>query len=202
MTDSEIWLTIRDAQNLVGKLHKVSLIVVKVTDHDYVDNVKKQITEHIRGVVVFEADEYMEANAQAIESFRGLIIAISMIALFAAILGMMNTMSLTLRERKHDIAVMKAVGVSNKSIALIYAVEAVFLGFLGGIVGVILGFFMLNVFGISNVELAGYLIRIDISWQLAFEAILISTILGLIGSLYPIAKISRKSALDILMKFG
>jgi putative ABC transport system permease protein len=144
----------------------------------------------------------MEANAQAIESFRGLIIAISMIALFAAILGMMNTMSLTLRERKHDIAVMKAVGVSNKSIALIYAVEAVFLGFLGGIVGVILGFFMLNVFGISNVELAGYLIRIDISWQLAFEAILISTILGLIGSLYPIAKISRKSALDILMKFG
>ncbi len=200
--DSEIWLTMRDAQNLVGKLHKVSLIVVKVTDLDYVDDVRRQIEDNIRGVVVFEADEYMEANAEALESFRGVILAVSMIALAAAILGMMNTMTMTLRERRHDIGIMKSVGVSNKSIALIYAVEAVFLGFLGGIVGVILGFFMLNIFGVSNVELAGYLISINLTYQLAFESVIISTILGLIGGLYPITKISRKWALDILQKFG
>jgi len=202
MTDSEIWLTMRDAQNLVGKLNKVSLIVVKITDQDYADDVKKQIEENIRGVVVFEADEYMEANAEALDSFRGVILAISMIALAAAILGMMNTMTMTLRERRHDIAVMKSVGVSNKSVALIYSLEALLLGFLGGIVGVILGFFMLNVFGISNIELAGYLISVDLTYQLAFEAVIISTFLGLIGGFYPIVKISRKRALDILQKFG
>jgi putative ABC transport system permease protein len=202
MTDSEIWLTLRDAQNLVGRLHKVSIIIVKVKDHDYVDKVRKQIEDNLRGVAVFEADEYMEANAQALESFRGVILAISMIALFAAILGMMNTMTMTLRERRHDIAVMKAVGVSNKSVALIYSVEALLLGFLGGIVGVMLGFAMLNVFGVSNIEMAGYLIRVDLTWQLALEAIFISTVLGVVGSLYPIVKISRQRALDILMKFG
>ncbi len=202
MTDSEIWLTIRDAQNLVGKLHKVSLIVLKLTDHDYVDEVTKQIEDNIRGVVVFEADEYMEANAEALDSFRGVILAVSMIALTAAILGMMNTMTMTLRERRHDIGIMKSVGVSNKSIALIYAVEAVFLGFLGGIVGVLLGYFMLNVFGISNIDLAGYLISVNLTYQLAFESVIISTILGLVGGFYPIAKISRQRALDILQKFG
>jgi len=202
MTDSEIWLTIRDAQNLVGKLHKVSLIVVKVTDHDYVDEVRKQIEENIRGVVVFEADEYMEANADALDSFRGVILAISMIALFAAVLGMMNTMTMTLRERRHDIAVMKSVGVSNNDLFVIYSVEALLIGFFGGIVGVILGFFMLNVFGVSNIEMAGYLISIDLTYQLAFESVIISTILGLIGGFYPITKISRKSALDLLQKFG
>jgi len=65
MTDSEIWLTIRDAQNLVGKLNKVSLIVVKITDHDYVDEVRKQIEENIRGVVVFEADDRAPVASQA-----------------------------------------------------------------------------------------------------------------------------------------
>ncbi|MFX1465665.1 MAG: ABC transporter permease [Promethearchaeota archaeon] len=202
MTDSEIWLTMRDSQNLVGKLHKVSIIIVKVKEHDYIDSVRKQIEDNLRGVVVFEADEYMEANAQALESFRGVILAISMIALFAAVLGMMNTMTMTLRERRHDIAIMKAVGVSNKSIALYISVEALFLGFLGGIAGVLLGSVMLNVFGVSNIEMAGYLIRIDITWQLALEALFISTVLGVVGSLYPIFKISRQRALDILMKFG
>ena len=202
MIDSEIWLTMRDAQNLVGRLHKVSLIVVKVADHDYVDEVRRQIEDNLRGVVVFEADEYMEANAEALDSFRGVILAISMIALFAAILGMMNTMTMTLRERRHDIAVMKAVGVSNKSVALIYSVEALLLGFLGGIVGVILGFMMLNIFGVSNIELAGYLISVDLTYQLAFESVIISTILGLIGGFYPISKISRQRALDLLQKFG
>lgn len=202
MIDSEIWLTMRDAQNLVGRLHKVSIIIVKVKEQDYVDKVRKQIEDNLRGVAVFEADEYMEANAEALDSFRGVIFAISMIALFAAVLGMMNTMTMTLRERRHDIAVMKAVGVSNKSVALIYSVEALLLGFLGGIVGVILGFFMLNVFGISNIELAGYLILVDLTYQLAFEAVIISTFLGLIGGFYPIVKISRQRALDILQKFG
>jgi len=202
MTDSEIWLTIRDAQNLVGKLNKVSLIVVKITDHDYVDEVRKQIEENIRGVVVFEADEYMEANAEALDSFRGVILAISMIALITAVLGMMNTMTMTLRERRHDIAVMKSVGVSNNDLFVIYSVEALLIGFFGGIVGVILGFFMLNVFGVSNIEMAGYLISIDLTYQLAFESVIISTILGLIGGFYPITKISRKSALDLLQKFG
>ena len=202
MIDSEIWLTMRDAQNLVGRLHKVSLIVVKVKEQDFVEDVRKQIEDNFRGVVVFEADEYMEANAEALESFRGVILAISMIALFSAILGMMNTMTMTLRERRHDIAVMKAVGVSNKSVALIYSVESLFLGFLGGLVGVILGFAMLNIFGVSNIEIVGYLIRIDLTYQLAFESIIISTILGLVGGFYPIAKISRQRALDILQKFG
>jgi len=202
MIDSEIWLTMRDAQNLVGKLHKVSIIIVKVKEQDYVDEIRKQIEDNLRGVAVFEADEYMEANAEALDSFRGVIFAISMIALFAAVLGMMNTMTMTLRERRHDIAVMKAVGVSNKSVALIYSVEALLLGFLGGIVGVILGFLMLNVFGVSNIELAGYLISVDLTYQLAFESVIISTILGLIGGFYPIAKISRQRALDILQKFG
>jgi ABC-type lipoprotein release transport system permease subunit len=202
VTDSEIWLTLRDAQNLVGRLHKVSIIIVKINKLDYVDEVRKQIEDNLRGVVVFKADEYMEANAQALESFRGIILAISMIALLTAILGIMNTMTMTLRERRHDTAIMKAVGVSNKSIALIYSVEALFLGFLGGIVGVLFGFAMLNVFGMTNFELAGYLIRIELSLQLALESVLISTILGVTGGLYPIVKVSRQRALDLLMRFG
>jgi ABC-type antimicrobial peptide transport system permease subunit len=61
---------------------------------------------------------------------------------------------------------------------------------------------MLNVFGVSNVEIAGYLILVKLTYQLAFESVIISTILGLIGGFYPIAKISRRRALDILQKFG
>lgn len=61
------------------------------------------------------------------------------IALVVSAIGMFNTMTIALLERTEEIGIMKSIGASNISIALIFFMESAIMGFLGGLGGVVIG---------------------------------------------------------------
>jgi putative ABC transport system permease protein len=61
------------------------------------------------------------------------------IALTVSAIGMFNTMTVTLLERTAEIGVMRTIGASSTDIVILFVAEATIVGFLGGIVGILIG---------------------------------------------------------------
>lgn len=63
---------------------------------------------------------------------------IAVVALTVAAIGIANTMVMTVLERTHEIGVMKALGAREGQIRAIFLVEGLFIGLLGGVLGLLL----------------------------------------------------------------
>ena len=60
------------------------------------------------------------------------------IALLAASFGIINTLYMSVRERTREIGLMKAMGLSNGKIFQLFSIEAILIGILGSILGILL----------------------------------------------------------------
>mgnify|MGYP005669024193 CR=1 FL=1 len=78
------------------------------------------------------------------DSFLG---GIAGISLLVAGLGILNTMLITVLERTREIGILKAIGAKNHDILLMFLIEALILGTMGGLAGLILGFAAAYLFG-------------------------------------------------------
>jgi len=57
------------------------------------------------------------------------------ITLIASVFGIVNTQYISVLERTREIGLMKALGMRRKDISRLFIIEAVWIGFLGGIIG-------------------------------------------------------------------
>jgi putative ABC transport system permease protein len=87
------------------------------------------------------AKEDIENNQQQFDIVRGFIF----IALFIGILSVANNLLISFMQRKHDIAMLRSVGMSQVQIRKMIFIEALSAGFLGGMIGVIGGTIMIAV---------------------------------------------------------
>jgi putative ABC transport system permease protein len=70
-----------------------------------------------------------------ISGIIGILNAFAIIALIAAGFGIINTLLMSVQERTREIGLMKAMGMSGGRIYALFSIEAVFIGFLGSLVG-------------------------------------------------------------------
>jgi len=103
------------------------------------------------------------------------------IVFLVGILDIMNTMGFNLNERTREIGILKTMGFSEKQLLISMSLEAGFIGFFGGIGGVILGSLGISVVAIF----VGIPISILIPLWLIPSVIILTTILASILGLVP-----------------
>ncbi len=111
---------------------------------------------------------------------------ISTISIVVGGLGIINTMLMSVRERKKEFGVLKAIGWTQENILQLVMYESILIGILGGIIGVTLGWIA--------VQIAKPLLGISIMTvtpSLAIQATLFAIIVGVIGGIYPAWETSR-----------
>lgn len=117
---------------------------------------------------------------------------ISSIALFAAGIGIMNIMLVSVTERTREIGIRRAIGAKKRNIMTQFIMEAVVLCEFGGIIGVILGV------GAGN--LAAHLLEmsavIPVDW--AVIGLVICSIVGVIFGTYPAYKAANLDPIESL----
>jgi ABC-type antimicrobial peptide transport system permease subunit len=124
-------------------------------------------------------------------------------ALIVAAIGLINTMTISLLERTNEIGIMRAIGGSPADIRRIFLGESIMIGFVGGIAGIILGFFAsetLNwLFNILAQALGGKSTRL-FSYPLWFIIfiVIVSTLVGLIGGIWPARRAAHMNPLEAL----
>ena len=115
--------------------------------------------------------------------------SVGAIALAVAALGIANALLAAVRERRREIGVLKAIGARDRDIRRIFVVEAGFLGFVGGVVGTLLGgAIALGVGELVNrflVEQGLATVRLSLSLPILLGGVIGATVMALVGGVGP-----------------
>jgi putative ABC transport system permease protein len=140
-----------------------------------------------------ETNDSMKA---VFEAFTGTLTAggagIGLIALFAAGIGIMNIMLVSVTERTREIGIRKSVGAKKRDIMRQFILEAIFLCQMGGFLGILLGVF------VGNAVAVYFDITAAIPWMWAFAAVAMVTVVALVFGGYPALKAARLDPIESL----
>jgi putative ABC transport system permease protein len=112
-------------------------VIVKVTDVDHVTDIAETIGE--MGFQTYTAQSFVEQIQGVFLIIQLIFGGIGAISLLVAAIGIANTMTMAILERTREIGLMKAIGASNRDVLIIFLGEAAGIGFIGGVLGTLLG---------------------------------------------------------------
>ena len=192
--DITIWISLKEAQELLGKKGQINGILALecVCAADSLDKVRAEIGKVLpdtqviefqsqtlaraeaRRRAAFEAREAVEREKQnraklrqERESFAALLVPIAVVVagLWVAFLSFSNV-----RDRRIEIGILRALGVSSWRILSIFLGRAVLTGFIGGALGLGIGLLMGWLWHEGPVTLPAAAIHLDVRWCLAVLA--------------------------------
>lgn len=141
--------------------------------------------------------EKLFGNIRVLLGFLGLV------ALGVAVLGMFNTLTVSLLERTREIGGMKAMGMLSAEVRDLLLAEAMIMGFSGGLLGLMFGFgagkilsLVLTLF--SVVKGSGVINLSSIPIYFVTFILVMSFLVGVITGLYPARRATKISALNAL----
>ncbi|MGO1167198.1 MAG: ABC transporter permease, partial [Janibacter sp.] len=137
------------------------------------------------------------ANMQALDIALAVVLALLAISVVIAVVGIANTLSLSVIERTRESALMRALGLTRGQLRGMLAIEAVLLALVGVVLGTVLGV----AYGLAGVRsLFGEYMAIapTIPWgQLAVVAV-VAILAGLLASVLPARRAATVSPAQAL----
>ena len=131
---------IKTVQRILGEANNyITDINVKLYDIEQALSLSKEIENQFK----LKAIDINTANAQfeTGTTIRNLITyAVSVTLLVVAGFGIYNILNMLIYEKMNDIAILKATGFSGKDVQLIFMSQAMIIGFVGGVLGLLIGF--------------------------------------------------------------
>ncbi len=173
-------------------------IYVNVDDMKNVTEVQKAITD--MGYEAYSSMQWLEQAQQQTDMIQAVLGGIGAVSLFVAAIGIANTMMMSIYERTKEIGVLKVLGCALGDIRTMFLMEAGFIGFMGGIVGLGLSYsvsIIINKFlGASVIGMTGgtgAISRIPI-W-LSGSAVVFAILIGMLAGLFPALRAMKLSPL-------
>jgi putative ABC transport system permease protein len=136
------------------------------------------------------------ANNQFVTLAHAVAWGTSCIALLMGILGIANTMAMSVFERTREIGILRAIGWKAWRVLLLIQVEAAVLGFVGGILGILIGWGSLHV--LSKLPQTASVVSASLSPLHFVEALAISLLSGLLAGAYPAWRGAHLSPVEAL----
>lgn len=195
-------------RDLVDYGDDVDLIAVKIQNDDVMDRAKEDIEKLMRkrrDVDVGEEDfqvstpeAMLETVNQVLGGVQAFIVIIASVSILVGALGIVNTMTTSVLERRKEIGIMKAIGGTNYQVFLQFFFESGMLGFIGGLVGVILGTIVstAGIIGINN--FLGSELSPMIDFVLIGGALVGSFVVGALSGVVPAMNAARQDPVEAL----
>ena len=170
-------------------------VMVKVDKMENVQAVQQQIKD--MGFRASSLTDELEAMKETTRMLRLVLGAIGAVSMVVAAISITNTMVMAIYERTKEIGIMKVIGASLKDIKGLFLTEAAFIGFSGGVVGIVISY------GISvlvNLVAArqGSTMQSAIPVWLALGGIGFSTVVGVLAGYLPAKRAMKLSALTAI----
>ena len=139
--------------------------------------------------------------------FQGIFLLMIMVI---AVVGIVNTMLMSVYEKKAEIGTMKALGFTDQEVSNLFLFEGFLIGLAGGLMGLILGTLFNSWFYFVGMDITAMMGGQDIGmpimgvvrsvWTIGayFNAMLFATIASIAASYYPAKKVTKMEAMECL----
>jgi putative ABC transport system permease protein len=141
---------------------------------------------------IYSNDTLVSAFAQVADTVRAGAFVVSVIALLAAGIGIMNIMLVSVTERTREIGVRKAIGARKYDIIKQFLIEAVLLSELGGLAGILTG-----VLGGNGIAIA-FSMNMVFPWFWAITGLVVCSAIGIGFGSYPAWKAASLHPIEAL----
>jgi putative ABC transport system permease protein len=178
-------------QEITGNQGKINVIDVRAASSGSADEVKslcERINQAIPQGRAMPASENIEAS-EVYRIVQAMSWGTSLLAIVVGVLGVMNTMLMTVFERTEELSVLLAIGWKRLRILSLILWESALLGLAGGIAGVSIGAVGVQVLAKAP-QIRG-LLAPDVSPRLLAISVAIAVGVGVISGLYPAWRSSR-----------
>ena len=171
--------------------------VVNVDDVEHVETVQKKLTD--MGFQASSNADWMKQSEQQSNMIQAVLGGIGAVSLFVAAIGIANTMMMSIYERTKEIGIIKVLGCDMKVIRNMFLLDSGFIGFMGGVVGLIFSEgvsfainHLLNV-GQAMTGMNGNISRIPL-W-LAAASLAFAVFIGMAAGFFPALRAMKLSPL-------
>ena len=196
--DNSILIDINFANSFESSI-QIQQINIRTTTTDSTESVaeeiKTKLTNSKKGDTTFQVltgSSNFQPAGSLLSIISSMLTLVASISLIVGGVGIMNIMLVSVSERTREIGIRKAVGASSGNILLQFLFESIILSFIGGIMGIALGY--ATAFAISLITPFAP----HISWSILGITCLTSLIVGVIFGVYPAAKAATKDPITSL----
>ncbi len=196
--DDTVFIPYTTAEQNIFSSYNISQIVALVKDLPSVRRAMFEIQSTLNYVLedgsiysVEDAGSRIEAATQSAGTMNVLLISMATIVFVVGGIGIMNVLFLSIKERTKEIGILKALGSSKEEILLQFLLESVIISLFGGVIGVILSYFLMPLMKYFNTPVSPSLMGQCI-------AIGFAVITGTVFGLYPAYQASRLKPIEAL----
>ncbi|TES91992.1 MAG: lipoprotein-releasing ABC transporter permease subunit [Candidatus Cloacimonadota bacterium] len=192
------YVSLSSAQNLVGMEDAVTGIEVKIDDIYKAPEIAREIEKRLG--FPFRTNNWMRMNRAlfaALKLEKTVMFIILTLIIIVAASNIIGTLIMIVIQKTRDIGILKSMGASNKQIMRIFIIQGLIIGFIGTILGFIVGCtasFLLGKYKFISLPGDVYFIDTLPVHMESFDFLIVavaSIVISFIATLYPAMKASR-----------
>ncbi len=208
--DNTLYVPLQTVQKKIAGADNIQLGIFKLKDMNQLDLTISQITDILRSQHHIEKPEDDDFAVNSIQevldildkvffAVNALLIALTSISLVVGGVGIMNVMYVSVTERTFEIGLKKSVGARSFHILAQFLFEAVFLTFLGGILGLFVGLLVSRGAEILIAQF-GFSVPFVVTWWAAAIGIGFSAAIGIVFGYFPARSASKMTPMEALRR--
>ena len=204
--DSNVYMPLEVMRDLFDDRESVSFIFAKVKPGTDIDKVAERTTAELRksrseeSFEVVTPEQLLEQLGAVLAILQGVLVGIASISLIVGSVGIASSMYTSVLERVRDIGIMKAIGATNVEIVTIFLIEASLIGFVGGVIGIMVGLGIAYLIGFAAAQAGFSILKISMDFQLIAFALAFATIVGAVSGYFPARSAANLKPVDALRK--
>jgi putative ABC transport system permease protein len=168
-------------------------LLLRTNGSSGVDNAVTNALAPFPNVQVQTRAQFEQAQVSAVNQVLGLVYALLALAVLIALIGIVNTLMLSVFERTREIGLLRAVGMRRRQVRTMIRSEAVILAIFGAIIGIIIGTGM-GIALVSSLKNQGISDTV-VPYSSLVIFLILAALLGLVAASWPAR---RAAKLDVL----
>ncbi len=190
VAESEIWTDATVLQGAYNRGSSYQSMRVRLNSADTMQSFKDALTADPRlNVRVFSEKQFYEEQSRTLTTLvRTLGTAIAVLMGLGAVFAALNTMYSAVAARTREIATLRALGFGSGPVVVSVLAEALLLGLIGGVAGMLISYFAFNGMRASTMNFATFsqiTFAFTVTPALLVQALIYALLLGLVGGLLP-----------------
>jgi putative ABC transport system permease protein len=190
------WLVTQDTLDKGGLAPLDSMLFVTKTSGASTADLRagvEKITEDLPTVTLKDPQEFAEEQKGQINLFLRMIYGLLVLSVLIAILGVVNTLALSVIERTREVGLLRAIGLSRRQLRTMIRLESIVIAVFGALLGLGMGL----VFGLTLMQALEDegLTEVVVPWVTLIVFVLVAGVVGVLAALFPARRAAR---LDVL----